>query len=46
MSRISGFYVTKNFSDNAKHILSLQSFYDITLTFSREDQNQVVIEEK
>ena len=39
-------YVTKNFSNTAKHVLNLQPFYSISLTFSGEDQNQVGIEEK
>ena len=39
MSRKSVFYVTKFFSDNAKYVLRLQSFWAITLTFSSEDQS-------
>ena len=46
MSRKLVFYVTKNFSHNAKHVLSLQTFYFITLTFSSEDQSQLGIEGK
>ena len=46
MSRKSVFCVTKNFSDNAKHVLSLQTFYAITLMFSSKDQIQVGIEGK
>ena len=41
IGRKSGFYVTKNFSDNAKHVLSWQPFYAITSAFTSEDQNQV-----
>ena len=44
--RKSVFYVTKNFSDIAKHVLSLQPFYVIALKFSNEDQSQVGIEGK
>ena len=40
------FYVSKNFSNNAKHVLNLEPFYSITLTFSSEDQSQVGIEGK
>ena len=40
------FYVTKNFSNNAKHVLNLQPFYSVSLTFSSEDQSQVAIEGK
>ena len=41
------FYVTKNFSNNAKHVLNFQPFYSsITLTFSSEDKSQVEIEGK
>ena len=39
-------YVTKNFSNTTKHVLNLQPFYSISLTFSGEDQNQVGIEEE
>ena len=46
MRRKSVFYVTKNFSDIAKHVLSLQPFYVIALKFSNEDQSQVGIEGK
>ena len=46
MSRKLVFYVTKNFRQNAKHVLSLQTFYFITLTFSSEDQSQLGIEGK
>ena len=46
MSRKSVFYVTKNFSNNAKHVLNLQPFYSISSTFSSEDQSQVRIEGK
>ena len=42
----SVFYVTKNFSNNAKHVLTLQSFYSTTLKFSSEDESQVGIEGK
>ena len=42
----SVFYVAKNFNNNAKHMLSLQPFHAITLTFSSEDQSQVGIEGK
>ena len=38
------FYVAKNISKNAKIKLSLQPFYSISLTFSKEDQSQVGIE--
>ena len=38
--------VTKNFSNNAKHVLNLQPFYSISSTFSSEDQSQVRIEGK
>ena len=44
--RKSAFYVTKNFSNNAKHVLNLQPFYSISLTFTSEYQSQVRIEEK
>ena len=46
MMRKSVFYVTKNFSNNAKHMLRLQPLYFITLTSSSEDQSQEGIEEK
>ena len=46
MRRKSVFYVTRNFSDIAKHVLSLQPFYVIALRFSNEDQSQVGIEGK
>ena len=46
MSRRSVLYVTKNFSNNAKHVLILQLFYSILSTFSSEDQSQVGIEGK
>ena len=46
MMRKSVFYVTKNFSNNANHMLRLQPLYFITLTFSSEDQGQEGIEEK
>ena len=46
MSGKSVFYVTKNFSNNAKHVLNLKSFYSISSTFSSEYQSQVGIEEK
>ena len=42
----SVFYVAKNFNNNANHVLSLQPFYAITLTFSSEDQSQLGIEGK
>ena len=41
MSRKSAFYVTKNFSKNAEHVLNLQPFYSISLMFSSKDQSQV-----
>ena len=44
MSRKSVFYVTKNFSNNSKHVLSLQPLYAIISTFSSEDQSQAGIE--
>ena len=37
------FYVTKNLSNNAKHVLSFQLFYAIILTFSSKDQSHVGI---
>ena len=40
------FYITKNFSNNAKHVLNLQPFYSISSTFSNDDQSQVGIERK
>ena len=40
------FYVTKNFSNNAKHMLCLQPSNSIILTFSIEDQGQVGIKGK
>ena len=46
MSRKSVFYATKNFSKNAEHVLNLQPFYSISLTFSSEDQSQVGIDWK
>ena len=46
MSRKSVCYVTKNLRDNAKHVLSLQPFYAVTLAISSEDQSQVGIEGK
>ena len=46
MSRKSVFYVTKNFVNNAKHVLNLQPFYSILSTFSNEDQSPVGIEGK
>ena len=46
MSRKSVFYATKNFSNNAKHVLNIQPFYSISSTFSSEDQSQVGIEGK
>ena len=46
MSRKSVFYVTKNFSNNAKHVLNLQPFYSISSTFSSEDQSHIGIEGK
>ena len=46
MSRKWVFYVTKNYSNNAKHVVNLQPFYSISLNFSREDQSQVGMEEK
>ena len=39
-------YVTKNFKNNAKHVLILQQFYSISSTFSSEDQSHVGIEGK
>ena len=46
MSRKSVFYVTKNISNNAKHVLILQPLYSISSTFSSKYQSQVGIEEK
>ena len=38
MTRKSVFYVTKNFSNNAKLVLNLHPFYSISSMFSIEDQ--------
>ena len=46
LSRKSVCYVTKYLRDNAKHVLSLQPFYAVTLTISSEDQSQAGIEGK
>ena len=45
-SRKPVFNVTKNFSNNANHVLNLQLFYSVSSTFSSEDQSQVRIEGK
>ena len=42
MSTKSVFYVTKKFSDNAKHVLSLQPFYAIVLMFNDKTVGQFV----
>ena len=38
--------ITKNFSNNAKHVLNLKPFYPIPSTFSSEDLSQVGVEGK
>ena len=46
ISRKLVFNITKNFSNNAKHVLNLQTFYSIPSTLSSEDQSQVGVEGK
>ena len=41
MDRKSVAYVTKIFSNNAKHMQSLQTFYAITITFSSKSDRRL-----
>ena len=38
------FYIIKNFSNNAKHVLNLPLFYSIPSTLSSKDHSEVGIE--